>query len=408
MARKSKNGTKAKGIVAKENGLLYIVLPGQEIKNGEKKYTRVWINTTFTNTPENVKKAIAMRNEMLKKANSIVNKNFNTFGDYVLYFLKTKKREIEDTTYNHYSYSCGHIINFLGNKQFKEINKSLIEDFYDYILEGGKRHKRTLKDIKTLLKTIINQAVEEKLMASNPMKKAKVNVNLLSQYAVPKKPGDDFFSFEEAQSFLAMADKEFHDDDESICYFEIFYVVLYFALRREEILGLKWSAIDLNGHKLFINSTVTKGTQINYVNKAKTDSSIRDYPLTDEQVEMFRRLKERENRMRTLFGNKYVENDYVFKNADGSLYYPDTISRVYKKFKERHPELPQSTTLHKLRKTCVCILIHMGFDIEKIHKWIGHKDIKTTLIWYADAKAKEAKQEISEKLKDLYTLKTNE
>ena len=60
----------------------------------------------------------------------------------------------------------------------------------------------------------------------------------------------------------------------------------------------------------------------------------------------------------------------------------------------KHPELPQSITLHGLRSSCVSILIHEGFDVKSIQKWVGHADINTTLKIYAKVKDKEAKQEI--------------
>ena len=50
--------------------------------------------------------------------------------------------------------------------------------------------------------------------------------------------------------------------------------------------------------------------------------------------------------------------------------------------------------VHGLRTSCVSILVHEGFDVKSIQKWVGHKDIETTLKIYAKVKDKEAKQEI--------------
>ena len=40
------------------------------------------------------------------------------------------------------------------------------------------------------------------------------------------------------------------------------------------------------------------------------------------------------------------------------------------------------------------ILVHENFDVKGIQKWVGHKDINTTLKIYAKVKEKEAKEEI--------------
>ncbi len=45
---------------------------------------------------------------------------------------------------------------------------------------------------------------------------------------------------------------------------------------------------------MFIEHTVTKGTKVNRSNNTKTESSRREYPLTEEQVALFTHLRDRE------------------------------------------------------------------------------------------------------------------
>ena len=133
---------------------------------------------------------------------------------------------------------------------------------------------------------------------------------------------------------------------------------------------------------------------MNRVNSTKTATSARTYPLTEEQVKMFKHLKAKETENRDLFGSAYHDNDYIFKHEDGSLYYPDYPTKAFGKLIKAHPELPQGITFHGLRKLCVSILVHEGYDVKRIQKWVGHADIDTTLKIYAKVKDKEAKQEI--------------
>lgn len=175
--------------------------------------------------------------------------------------------------------------------------------------------------------------------------------------------------------------------------------------RREEILGLRWSAIDYKNQTMSINHTVTRGTTVTRTNTTKTASSAREYPLTDDQTEMFRQLKNKEEANRRLCGNGYVENDYIFKHADGTVYYPDYPTKAFSKLIKKIPELPQSITFHGLRSSCVSILVHQGMDVKSIQKWVGHADIDTTLRIYAKVKDKESKKEISAKMTDIILLK---
>jgi len=146
-------------------------------------------------------------------------------------------------------------------------------------------------------------AVREGLISYNPVKEVVINKNLAAKYAKDKNTDEEFFSYEEAQLFLnKVRDHELY---------ELFYLTLFFGLRREEVLGLRWSAIDFKGHMMHINHTVTKGITITRANTTKTVSSAREYPLTDEQIEMFRQLKLKEKANRRLCGNGYFDSDYI-------------------------------------------------------------------------------------------------
>ena len=245
---------------------------------------------------------------------------------------------------------------------------------------------RTVKDVKALFGGMMDQAVKDGIIAINPVKEATINRSLAMRTAKSKNIDDTFFSFLEAQLFLAIV--------ETHVLYELFYTALLYGLRREEVLGLRWSCLDLNAKTFQISHTVTKGTSINRLNSVKTEASMRTYPLTDEQVAMFMHLKEREEYNRKLFGDAYKENDYIFKHPDGSLYYPDYPTKAFGKVIKAHPELPQHITFHGLRTSCVSILVHEGYDVKRIQRWVGHKDINTTLKIYAKVKDKEAKQEI--------------
>ena len=176
--------------------------------------------------------------------------------------------------------------------------------------------------------------------------------------------------------------------------FDTFFEEILYIDSEEKVLGLRWSSVDFKAKTLRVNHTVTVGTRVNRLNSTKTDTSNRTYPLTDDQVKMFEHLKTEEIKNRELFGEAYKDNDYIFKNEDGSLHYPDYPSKQFKKVIKDNPDLPQRTKFHGLRTSCVSILVHENFDVKGIQKWVGHKDINTTLKIYAKVKEKEAKEEI--------------
>lgn len=397
MARPKKDGKRATGIQGKK-GFLYIVISQHVVKDGVKKKETNWITTGLADNPENIKKAVEIRRKLLNNDSSIDSNS--SMAEYVDYVLRKKKREVSDTTYSAYFYRAKRIIDYLGEMRIKDVNVTKIESFLDDLFITYQVQPRTVKDIKVFLGYIMEQAVNEGIIPANPVKEVTINKNLAAKYAKDKNVDDEFFSYEEAQTFLS------NIRDHNL--YELFYLTLFFGMRREEILGLRWSAIDFKNKTMSINHTVTKGLTVNRANTTKTASSAREYPLTDEQAEMFEQLKNKEESNRKLFGNEYQDNDYIFKHVDGKPYYPDYPTKLFGKLVKKFPDLPQGITFHGLRSSCVSILVHQGMDVKSIQKWVGHADIDTTLRIYAKVKDKETKKEISDTMKDIIPLKEYE
>lgn len=386
MARKRKDGRRAEGIQGRK-GRLYYIITQQEVIDGKKISKRVWCATGLPDKDENISKAVEMREKRLSSAGSALSVDREVpMKTYVNLYLAKKRRTIADTTYSGYFYRGNRIIDFFDEIKVRSVSKVNVEQFMDHLITDCESQERTVKDIKTLLSGIMDQAVKDGLIAINPVKEATMNKTLVLKHAKVKNDDDDFFSFKEAQLFLTIA--ESHE------LYELFFVTLFFGLRREEVLGLRWSCVDFDAKEFRVNHTVTKGMTVNRVNSTKTATSARTYPLTEEQVKMFKHLKAKETENRDLFGSAYHDNDYIFKHEDGSLYYPDYPTKAFGKLIKAHPELPQGITFHGLRKSCVSILVHEGYDVKRIQKWVGHADIDTTLKIYAKVKDKEAKQEI--------------
>lgn len=397
MARKKNAYKKMSAGIYRKGKYLYVVISQSVIRNGNKTTEKKWISTGLEDNPENVKKAIEFREMLNNKTRvSMIDRNI-TMTAYVEYVLTQLQRQIKDTTYSSYVYRGNTIKKYFGNIKVKDLNKRMIEEFLDSLFIQHHMQLRTVKDIKVFFNHILEEAVKEGIIADNPIKEVKINKNLATKNKKEESTDDDFFSYEEVITFLnGIINHELY---------ELFYLTAFFGLRREEVLGLRWSAINLKNKEMVINHTVTKGTKVNRENDTKTTSSNRVYPLTDQQVEMFKQLKKNEIKNRELFGKKYHDSDYILKHKDGTPYYPDHPSKVIKKLVKKMPELPQKITFHGLRSSCVSILVHNGRDIKEIQKWVGHADVNTTLKIYAKVKEKEAKKEILKEMDDLIPLK---
>lgn len=71
-----------------------------------------------------------------------------------------------------------------------------------------------------------------------------------------------------------------------------FLLALYYGLRREEILGLKWNAIHEDG-KLYIQHTVSRVKSTIAKDRTKTDASQRNYPIPDKIRDKLSKIRDK-------------------------------------------------------------------------------------------------------------------
>lgn len=120
-------------------------------------------------------------------------------------------------------------------------------------------------------------------------------------------------------------------------------VTAFYGLRRGEVLGLKWDAIDFERGTLTIKRTVTSiqvngKTKIIEQNSAKTKSSMRTLPLVGSFAEYFREVKAAQELNKQVCGNcyNYEYDGYVFVDELGERMNPNYLTQQFPAFIQRH------------------------------------------------------------------------
>ena len=162
----------------------------------------------------------------------------------------------------------------------------------------------------------------------------------------------------------------------------------FYGLRRSEILGLKWNAIDFTANTITIRHTVTScnvdGKHIEVAaDTTKTKSSMRTLPLVPDFRDLLLRKKEEQAHYRRLCGRSYCTDylDYVCVNELGERLKPNTLSSGFKRILETNGM--RIIRLHDLRHSCASLLLANGVPMKQIQEWLGHSDFSTTANIYA-------------------------
>lgn len=181
-------------------------------------------------------------------------------------------------------------------------------------------------------------------------------------------------------------------------------VAAFYGLRRGEVLGLKWDAIDFSRGTLTIKRTVIQAKidgkyQIIEQNSAKTKSSLRTLPLVGSFKEYFMEVKKAQELNKKVCGNcyNYEYDGYVFMDELGERMKPEYLTSYFPQYIQKHGM--NKMRFHELRHSCASILISMGVTLKDIQEWMGHADIKITANIYAHLDV-ERKKSMADKLSE--------
>lgn len=157
----------------------------------------------------------------------------------------------------------------------------------------------------------------------------------------------------------------------------------FYGLRRSEVVGLKWDAIDFKKKTITIRHTVTQVTlngksTIIEKDRTKTKSSYRTLPLVPPFEELLHRLKLQQEQNRKLCGKSYntEAEGYIYVNEIGELVKPGYITQHFPLILEKYGL--RKIRFHDLRHSCASLLYANGVSLKEIQEWLGHSDISTT------------------------------
>lgn len=295
------------------------------------------------------------------------------YTDFLTTWLDLKKDSIATTTYAGYCREvndkiCPYFMK-LGLK-VSEVKPSDIQNFYN---EQRKRVKgSTIKHYHNIIHSSFKYLMRLDLIQSNPA----------DRVMLPRK-----------EKFIG----DYYNEEDLNRLFEVsknhplgllIQVTACYGLRREEVIGLKWSAIDFEENTLTIKHVVTSvkldgKSQLIMEDRAKTKSSLRTLPLLGDIKEQLLDLRKRQERNKRLCKASYNHeyDEYIFVDALGNIYKPDYVTSGFRNLLKKNNLKP--IRFHDLRHSCATLLLAHEVPMKLIQEWLGHSDIGTTANIYS-------------------------
>ncbi len=88
-------------------------------------------------------------------------------------------------------------------------------------------------------------------------------------------------------------------------------IALYTGMRRGEILGLRWSDLDLDNARLTVKQSLGQTRAGIHFKKPKNKKSNRTIALSETLIEAFKEHRGRQEKTKALFGPDYPKHDLV-------------------------------------------------------------------------------------------------
>ena len=153
------------------------------------------------------------------------------------------------------------------------------------------------------------------------------------------------------------------------------------GVRRGELLGLRWSDIDLDSGRLTVNQALERVKGSTAFKPPKTATSRRTITLPVACVNALKEHRARQAEQRLALGLGRDPRALVLAQPDGGPLGPDGLSKAFKRLVERIRVTP--ITFHGLRHTHISHLLMEGVHVKVVSERAGHANVSITLSVYA-------------------------
>jgi integrase len=270
----------------------------------------------------------------------------------------------------------------LGRIKLVDLRPGHIDAMYDLLLkEDAGRSVSTVRRVHATLQSALNAAVKRRLIPWNPA--------LHVELPVAERVRTDVWTPEQLGHFL--------DETTEHRLYALFYLVAICGLRRGEVLGLRWSDVNLDEGRLDVRQQVVDTGHGLVFGPPKTRSGVRTVVFHADLADALREHARRQAAEREAWGGAWVESDLIFTRENGDVLRPEYVTHLFQRLVLR-AELPR-IRFHDLRHTNASIALAAGLAMKTVSDRLGHSTTVITSDLYTHVVplvAKDASQRIAD------------
>ena len=224
-----------------------------------------------------------------------------------------------------------HIKPQIGSVPLADLTSLDLQRFYKHLLDGGRVDRieakkkpkglapKTVRNIHQMIGSAYNLAMEQNLVSRNPTQGC----------ALPK------VEHKEMKTLTADQLSAFFQEAKDSGVYELYYLDLATGLRRGELLGLKWTDVDLDRGILKIQRAISRQNGKVVEAPLKTKNAYRTLPLSADAISILKMQK-----------CKVGNSEWVFPSPAGGPMSPDSVLHMLQRVLKRaglppHP-IPRS------------------------------------------------------------------
>jgi integrase len=245
--------------------------------------------------------------------------------------------------------------------------------------------ERTIRDAWTVLRSALSNAVTEEVVAKN--------VAGLVRVSKPRRRKNKPWTVEEARRFLESARR---GGDPM---YAAYVLILALGLRKGEVLGLPWDAVNLDAGELDVSWQLQRVRRQLLHRETKTEASDASLPLPDICVAALRLRQKEQNDSKDVAGEKWQGSDLVFTTRYGTPIDPRNFNRS---FDERCRKAGvRRIKVHDTRRTCATLLAALDVHPRVAMRILRHAQIDVTMEVYtevSDEKTRRALKRLGKQL----------